>query len=200
MVFKSSINSGGGGGGNGTVTQVNTGTGLTGGPITTTGTVAIANSTANSLSGYDNSGVYTTVSIGSGLALSSNILIASAPTNSLKRNICFSLDGNGSAIAAGGTWYLSNINYAGTITAWDIVADASGSIVIDVWKVNAAVPTVANTITASALPALSSAQSAFAGAISGWTTSIAANDVFAFKVNSASTVTKVSLTIQVTAT
>lgn len=35
----------GGGGGNGTVTNVATGTGLTGGPITTTGTIAIANTT-----------------------------------------------------------------------------------------------------------------------------------------------------------
>jgi hypothetical protein len=33
----------GGGGGSGTVTQVNTGTGLTGGPITTTGTLSLAN-------------------------------------------------------------------------------------------------------------------------------------------------------------
>lgn len=33
-----------GGGGTGTVTQVNTGTGLTGGPITATGTIAVANS------------------------------------------------------------------------------------------------------------------------------------------------------------
>lgn len=36
---------GGGGGGSGTVTQVNTGSGLTGGPITTTGTVALADTT-----------------------------------------------------------------------------------------------------------------------------------------------------------
>ena len=35
----------GGGGGNGTVTNVATGTGLTGGPITTTGTISIANTT-----------------------------------------------------------------------------------------------------------------------------------------------------------
>ena len=33
----------GGGGGSGTVTQIDTGTGLTGGPITTTGTIALAN-------------------------------------------------------------------------------------------------------------------------------------------------------------
>ena len=37
------IGGGGGGGGNGTVTNVATGTGLTGGPITTTGTISLAN-------------------------------------------------------------------------------------------------------------------------------------------------------------
>jgi hypothetical protein len=36
---------GGGGSGNGSVTQVNTGTGLTGGPITTSGTIRLANTT-----------------------------------------------------------------------------------------------------------------------------------------------------------
>jgi len=44
MVLRASTGiSSGGGGGSGTVTQVNTGTGLTGGPITTTGTVSLAN-------------------------------------------------------------------------------------------------------------------------------------------------------------
>lgn len=125
---------------------------------------------------------------------------AQIPANLTKADITFNLDGGGVAIVAGGVWYLSNINFAGAITAWNLVADVSGSVVIDVWKANAAIPTVANTITASALPTLASAQSAFAGAITSWTTSIAAGDVFAFKVNSAATVTKVSLTIQVTKT
>ena len=44
MVLKV-VTSGTGGGGTGTVTQVDTGTGLTGGPITTTGTVSLANTT-----------------------------------------------------------------------------------------------------------------------------------------------------------
>ena len=47
MVLKV-VSSGGGGGGSGTVTQVNTGTGLTGGPITTTGTVSLANTAVTS--------------------------------------------------------------------------------------------------------------------------------------------------------
>jgi len=48
----------GGGGGSGTVTQIDTGTGLTGGPITTTGTIALAN-TAVTAATYGNA---TTVS------------------------------------------------------------------------------------------------------------------------------------------
>ena len=40
----------GGGGGNGSVTQVNTGTGLTGGPITTSGTISLANTAVTAAS------------------------------------------------------------------------------------------------------------------------------------------------------
>lgn len=41
---------GGGGGGNGTVTSVATGTGLTGGPITSTGTISLANTAVTAAS------------------------------------------------------------------------------------------------------------------------------------------------------
>lgn len=130
---------------------------------------------------------------------SGTLASARLPTNQTARQITFAIDGSGSAITSGGTWYLASVPYSGTITGWNLVADQSGSIVVDVWKANAAVPTVANTITASALPTLSSAQSAFNGAITGWTTSVTAGDVFAFHINSASTVQKVSLTIYLTA-
>jgi hypothetical protein len=65
-----------GGSGSGTVTNVATGTGLTGGPITTTGTIAIATSTANTLAGYNSSGVFSDVAIGSNLTLSGGTLSA----------------------------------------------------------------------------------------------------------------------------
>lgn len=128
------------------------------------------------------------------------IATAQLPVNSTLREVSFSLDGQGSPITSGGTWYLAAVPFAGTITGWNIVADISGSIVVDVWKTNAAVPTVANTITASALPTLSSAQAAFGGAVTGWTTAVAVGDVFAFHVNSAATLTKLSLTLQITIT
>ncbi len=53
----------GGGGGSGTVTSVGTGTGLTGGPITTSGNISIANSTANTLAGYNASGVFSDITL-----------------------------------------------------------------------------------------------------------------------------------------
>jgi hypothetical protein len=48
----------------------------------------------------------------------------------------------------------------------------------DIWKANAALPTVTNTITASDLPTLSSATYAQDTTLTGWTTSVSKNDVF----------------------
>lgn len=77
MVYKSSTQNGGGGG-SGTVTQINTGTGLTGGPITGTGTISVADGAVNSLAGYDNTGEFSGVTVGTGLSLSGGTLSATA--------------------------------------------------------------------------------------------------------------------------
>lgn len=103
------------------------------------------------------------------------------------------IDGAGSAITTGTKGYIV-VPFACTIQSWSVVADQSGSIVLDVWK-NTTTPTNANTITASAKPTLSTAQLAVAQAATGWTTSVAANDVLGFEVESASTVTQATLTI-----
>jgi hypothetical protein len=89
-----------------------------------------------------------------------------------------------------------------TITSWALMADQSGSVVVDIWKTAFAgfPPTVSNTITGSATPTLSSAQSATSSTLTGWTTSITANDVLRFNVNSVSTITRVTLSLSVTRT
>ncbi len=121
------------------------------------------------------------------------------PSNQTKREISFSLDGQGSGIAGSGTWYLAQIPYNGNISTWSLVADKSGSINIDVWKKNAAVPTVSSTIASLFLPGLTATQAVYAQAIPGWNSTVTAGDCFAFNINAAATLTKVSLTLQITA-
>lgn len=109
------------------------------------------------------------------------------------------IDGGGSAITTGTKGYVS-IPYGGTITGWVLMSDQTGSIVIDVWKDNYASfpPTVADTIAGSEKPTLSSAIINQNVSLSTWTTSITAGDIIAFNVDSASTLTRVNLAINIT--
>lgn len=113
----------------------------------------------------------------------------------------FVIDGAGAAITTGvkGFW---EVPFACTITANRLFADQSGSIVIDIWKDSYAnfPPTVADTITASAKPTLSSAQKSQDSTLTGWTVSLAAGDILAINVDSATTVTRVTLSLSVTRT
>lgn len=101
-------------------------------------------------------------------------------------------EGSGTQPSTGPTnafTFPSNAN----IVKWVMAGDTVGSAVVDVWKTNGSVPSVSNTITASALPTLSSAQYATNTTLTGWTTSVAAGDVFVGNLNSVSTFTKVTL-------
>jgi hypothetical protein len=108
------------------------------------------------------------------------------------------VDGVSSTIQVGQTGFVT-MPYAGTITGWSITTNASGSIQFGVWKAAGAIPTVANSIVASAPPTLTSAQFVTSTTLTGWTTTFAAGDVFGFYVNSvSSTVKNATLTIRCT--
>ena len=109
----------------------------------------------------------------------------------------FVIDGGGSAITTGVKGDVV-VDFAGVIESATLLADQSGSIVIDIWKdVYASFPpTVADTITASAKPTLSSADHSQDTTLTGWTTAISAGDVLRFNVDSASTVTRVTLALK----
>jgi hypothetical protein len=111
------------------------------------------------------------------------------------------IDGAGSAITTGVKGYL-RVPYACTINSVEIVADQSGSIVVDVWRDTYPnfPPTVGDTIVASAKPTLSAAQKSQDTTLTGWTTSLSEGDYLAFNVDSSATVTRVALTIKVTRT
>lgn len=108
----------------------------------------------------------------------------------------FIIDGGGSAITTGvkGDLYIPD---AFTITGVALLADQSGSIVVDLWVDTYAnyPPTVADTITASAKPTLSSATKYKDTTLTGWTTSVAADRSLRINVDSASTVTRVVLAL-----
>jgi len=107
-------------------------------------------------------------------------------------SVTFVIDGGGSAITTGDIKLYQTVDYACTINRVDISADQAGSITVDVWKANAAIPTSGNKISASAPLTLSSAQLSQSGSLTGWTTAVAVNDVFGFDVITAATVTRVS--------
>lgn len=123
-----------------------------------------------------------------------DVVIDTAATS----NIGISIDGGGAVISTGVKGFIY-IPYDCTIQGYYLMADVSGSIVIDVWKLTFASfpPTVANTIVAAAPPTLSSARSASDTTLTGWTKSVLAGDVIAFNVNSATTVTRVNLLLRV---
>jgi hypothetical protein len=90
------------------------------------------------------------------------------------------------------------IPFAATIKQWTLMADQAGDIVIDIWKDTYAnfPPTDADTITGANEPSLSAAQKAQDSTLTGWTTSISAGDILAFNVDSAATVTQVTLALK----
>ena len=107
--------------------------------------------------------------------------------------ISFAIDGGGAAIATGDLNIFPEAHYSCTIRRAFASAYPSGSITVDIWKTNAAIPTSSNKISASAPVTLSSAQRSVDTTLTGWTTSVVDGDVFGATVATASTVQKVTI-------
>ena len=118
----------------------------------------------------------------------------------LNKAIVIHINGGGSVLTTGVKLYLP-VPITMTITGWDLVADQSGSIVIDVWKDTYAnfPPTVADTIAGSEKPTLSSVQKNQDTSLSTWTTAITAGDVLGFNIDSVTSCTWITLTLRCTA-
>lgn len=114
------------------------------------------------------------------------------------RTITFIIDGGGATITTGLKGYLE-IPFACTIQQWTLLADQSGSIVVDLWKDTYAnyPPVVGDVITASAKPTITTATKGQSSTLTGWTTAIAAGDILAFNVNSVTTCQRVTISIKV---
>jgi len=126
-------------------------------------------------------------------------IVASWPAGSSgNASVTFIIDGGGSAITTGQKGHLE-IPFACTIKQVTMLADQSGSIVVDIWKDTYAnfPPTDADSITASAPPTISSAQKSQDSTLTGWTKSISSGDILAFNVDSCTTITRVTISLKV---
>ena len=111
------------------------------------------------------------------------------------RTLNFVIDGGGSAITTGSKGYIV-LDGDYTVTGWTILADQSGSIVVDVNRATYTnFPTFTN-IDGTEPPTLSSAQKAEDLTLSSWTTTLSARDVLEFNVASATTVTRVTVALR----
>ena len=121
------------------------------------------------------------------------------PATGIVDAIEFVIDGSGSAITTGVKGFIE-IPYACTINQVTLLADQSGSIVVDIWKDTYAnyPPTNADSIAASAKPTISSATKSQDSTLTGWTTSISAGDILGFNVDSITTCQRVTVSLKVT--
>jgi hypothetical protein len=144
------------------------------------------------------------VSLGSAQSLDEDditSLINTAVANSAKAGFVFVIDNRGSAITTGIKGDV-RIPYACTVTGWTLLADQTGSIVINVWRDTYAnfPPVVGDSISGSEKPTLSSASKNQDLTLTTWTTALNEGDILRFNVESASTVTRVSLALHLTRT
>lgn len=189
------------GGGTGTVTSIGLSSNasyltIASTPVTTSGTI-----TANKTTGLTGNQFVATPNGTTGTADLRAIVTADLPTNIQSGQLGCTFDGGGSTLVVNTVRWI-RIPYNCTITSWDVVGNASGSIVIDVWKTPyASLPaTSANKVTASLPPTISSALKGQSSTLTGWTTSLSAGDYLYFNINSVTTIQIATLALVVTKT
>jgi hypothetical protein len=124
-----------------------------------------------------------------------------AGSSTTKGQLGITIDGAGSAITTGIKGDL-RVPYDCTISNVEVVLDQIGSIVIDVWNDSYAnYPAIdGDSITASAPPTVSSATKSRDSTLTGWTLALSAGDYLRFNVDSITTATRATLTLEVTKT
>lgn len=105
-------------------------------------------------------------------------------------------DGLGSELVPG-IWGDVPVHFDGIILRWRLIALELGDLQVDIWKTDYTdfPGSVADTITGSDVPSLSSSQKDESTALTGWTTNVNAGDVLRFNIDSVSAITKATLTL-----
>lgn len=101
------------------------------------------------------------------------------------RAINFIIDGAGTTIATGFKGHVQ-VPFDCEIMSVTLLADRTGSITVDIWKDTYAnfPPTDVDSITASAVPTITTSDKSTDSVLSGWTKTITSGDILAFNVDS----------------
>ena len=161
----------------------------------------VAITAGNGLTGGGDISANRTLDVGAGTGIAVNADDVALSTNSRTRTLTFIIDGGGSAITTGIKGDLE-IPFGCTIQQVTLLANQSGSIVVDIWKDTYPnfPPTDADSITASAPPTITSATKNQDSTLTGWTTAISAGDILRFNVDSVTSIQRLTLSLKVTTT
>ena len=139
---------------------------------------------------------------GSAISLDGQVLKADGSDGSTFQNdeaaLEFIIDGGGSAITTGIKGDLE-VAFACTIKSARLLADQTGSIVIDIWKDSYAnfPPTDGDSITASAPPTISSGVKDQDLTLTGWTKTLSKGDILRFTVDSITSIERCTVSLAV---
>ncbi len=110
----------------------------------------------------------------------------------------FIIDGGGSVITTGVKGYLE-IPFNCTIERVTLLADQSGSIVVDIWKDTYAnyPPIDANSVTSSTPPTITTTFKSQDTTLTSWTVTLTKGDTLRFNVDSITDIQRVTLSLKV---
>ena len=111
-------------------------------------------------------------------------------------NIIYIIEGANTTITTGEKGHLE-VSFNCTIQQVTMVADQTGSIVVDIWKDTYAnfPPTNADTITSITPPTITTALKSQDATLTNWTTSITVGDILAYNIDSCTNITKVTISL-----
>jgi hypothetical protein len=112
------------------------------------------------------------------------------------RSLTLGFDGGGATLSSSANMEIV-VPFACTILGWTLVADQSGTLVLDVLRSTYAEYPTMSSLCGGSKPSLSSAQKNTDSTVSGWTTALAANDILRLHVDSVTSIQRCTLMLKV---
>lgn len=87
-----------------------------------------------------------------------------------------------------------------TITQWSLLGNATGNVVVDIWKSSYSTfpPIVSGTITGSEKPTINNASKNTSTTLTGWSSTLNSGDILRFNVDSCDGISKATLSLRLT--